>query len=109
VAYLAGLVLTALFVLALHYFTELTKKQKVMTLVVIFTLIFGAYLYNTYNAMQREKMLSVVTKYRQGKAVHCQGREVNATTYSLSVGTYTFIGKKGTPHYSEMISVSSCE
>lgn len=107
-AYIAGIVIVALFFAALHYFTELTKEQKIITSTIVFTAIFSAIAYNTYSNTQRDKMLSIVTKYKQGKTVHCNGKDVNFSLYSLSIGTYTFIGKKDTPNYAEMISVSSC-
>lgn len=76
---------------------------------VLFIIIYSAISYNTYQNNQRTKLLNVVTKYNQGKTIKCNGRDINATTYSLSIGTYTFIGKENTPHYAEMISVTSCE
>ena len=108
-AYIAGLVIAALFFLALHYFTEVTKKQKVTISIVIFSLIVAAILFNTYSAQQREHMLNAVLLFKQGKTITCNGKDVNASNYTLSIGTYTFIGKKNTPNYAEMISASSCE
>ena len=108
-AYLAGLVLSALFFLALHYFTELTKSQKTLISATILALILSAVAFNSYSNSQRDKMLRVVTKFKQGKTIICNGVDVNNKIYTLSIGTYTFIGKKDTPNYAEMISASSCE
>ena len=108
-AYLAGLVLSALFLLALHYFTELTKSQKTLISATILALILSAIAFNSYSNSQRDKMLRVVTKFKQGKTIICNGVDVNNKIYTLSIGTYTFIGKKDTPNYAEMISASSCE
>ncbi len=108
-AYMAGLIIAGLFFLVLHYFTELQKTQKMGVTAVVLGVILSAIFYNTYQNIQQEKMLSVVLKYKQGKNVYCNGEEVNASTHTLSIGTYTFIGKKGTPNYAQMISVSSCE
>jgi glucan phosphoethanolaminetransferase (alkaline phosphatase superfamily) len=109
VAYLYGLLIVALLSLAIHYFTELKTKQKLMIAALLLIAIFGAVSYNKYQDVQREKMLEVIVKYKQGKTIHCNGREVNASTYSLSIGTYTFIGKKNTPHYAEMIDAYQCQ
>lgn len=108
-AYIAGLVIAGLFFLTLKYFLELSKKQEIVISLVIGALIFAAIAYNSYNNSQRDKMLAVVTKYQQNKTVTCQGKEINATNYDLSIGTYTFIGRENTPNYGEMISASSCE
>jgi len=109
VAYIAGLVIAGLFFLALHYFTEVTKNQKTTITVVVFVLIVAAILFNTYSSNQREQMLNAVLKYKQGKTIKCNERDVNSTNYTLSIGTYTFIGKKDTTNYAEMISASTCE
>ena len=108
-AYLAGLVLSALFFLALHYFTELTKSQKIIVSIVVLGVISSAIAFNKYNDIQQTKMLMVVTKYNQGKTVNCDEIDVNETNYTLSIGTYTFIGKQDTPNYAQMISASTCE
>ncbi len=108
-AYIYGLIIVTLLFAALHYFTELDKFQKLLIGAVLLVIILGAVAYNQYNKMQREKMLNAIIKYKQGKTITCNGVDVNASIYSLSIGTYTFIGKKNTPHYAEMISASDCE
>jgi predicted negative regulator of RcsB-dependent stress response len=109
VTYLAGIIITGIFFLALHYFTEIPKQQKIVITAVIFTTILGAILFNVYSSDQREQMLSAVLKFKQSKTIVCNKQEVNASNYTLSIGTYTFIGKKDTPNYAEMIPASSCK
>lgn len=108
-AYIAGLVITGLLFLALHYFTELTKSQKVTASSTLLAIILLAIAYNAYSDAQREHMLNVVLKFKQGRTIKCGAQDVNSSLYTLSIGTYTFIGKKNTPHYAEMISASSCQ
>ncbi|PHS58289.1 MAG: hypothetical protein COB17_03450 [Sulfurimonas sp.] len=108
-AYLAGLIIVAIFFIVLQYFTELTKIQKFIVSAVILSIILSAIAYNKNNTSNRENMLNVVTKYKQNKSVKCNGTEVNNTNYTLSIGTYTFIGKENTENYGKMISVSNCE
>ena len=108
-AYIAGLVITGLLFLALHYFTELTKSQKATMTAIILAIVLGAIAFNAYSTAQREKMMSVVLHFNQSKTVKCNGIDVNNTNYTLSIGTYTFIGKENTPNYAQMISVSNCE
>jgi len=109
VAYLAGIVIVGFFFLALHYFTELTSQQKLIISSVILAIILSAIGYNTYTSSQRDKMMNIVIKFKQNKTIICNGIDVNNSNYTLSVGTYTFIGKENTPNYGQMISVSSCE
>ncbi|MDT8339404.1 MAG: hypothetical protein RQ763_09405 [Sulfurimonas sp.] len=108
-AYIAGLVVVGLFFLALHYFTELTRSQKtVVTGVVLFIVLF-AIAFNKYNDAKTQKMLDAVLKFNQNKTIICEGTEVNKENFTLSIGTYTFIGKENTPNRGQMISASKCE
>nr|WP_321268385.1 hypothetical protein [uncultured Sulfurimonas sp.] len=108
-AYIAGLFIVGLFFLVLHYFTELNKHQKIIITIVVLSTVLGAIAFNTYSNAQRDKMLNVVMKFNQNKTVHCDGIDVNNTNYTISIGTYTFIGKENTPNYGQMISASTCE
>jgi hypothetical protein len=109
VAYIAGLVIVGFLFLALHYFTELTSKQKIIVTVVTLSIIFSAVAFNAYSNAQTKKMLNVVTKFNQNKTINCNGIDVNNSNYTISIGTYTFIGKENTPNYGQMISASTCE
>ncbi|MEA1891269.1 MAG: hypothetical protein U9N33_00995 [Campylobacterota bacterium] len=108
-AYIAGLVVVGLFFLALHYFTELTKHQKAVVTAIVLAIVLGAIAFNAYSSAQRDKMLNVVMKFNQNKTVTCDGVEVDNSKYTISIGTYTFIGKEDTPNYGQMISASTCE
>ena len=93
----------------MHYFTELNKNQKITITSILVGFIAFAYLYNTYQAKEQEKMYEIVVKYKQGKTIKCGKYDVNSTNFSLSTGTYTFIGKEKTPFYSIMISAYECK
>ena len=109
-AYILSFFALAILFVVMHYFTELTRTHKISITAILFVLIYSAIAYNTYQNEQSQKLLNTVTKYNQGKTLHCiHNRKVNLSTYSLSVGTYTFIGKKNTPHYGEMIDASTCQ
>ena len=107
-AYIFELMALGALFLGLHYFTELTKSQKISIFVSLLIVITGATLYNKYTSQQQEQLLKVVLKFKQNKTIKCGNIEINSSNYTLSVGTYTFIGKKGTPYYDEMIAASSC-
>ncbi len=108
-AYLAGLVIVGFFFLVLHHFTELTKNEKIVVSIIVLSLVSSAIAYNAYSNAQTQKMNRVVMKFEQHKSVTCNGIEVNDQEYTLSIGTYTFIGKENTPNYTQMISASTCE
>jgi len=109
VAYITGVVVVALFFLVLHYFTELSTHQKTLVTAIVLAIMLFAIAFNKYTSSQREKMLNVVMKFNQHKTVTCDSIYVNDKNYTLSIGTYTFIGKENTPHYGQMISASTCQ
>ena len=74
----------------------------------VLVIILSAISYNTYSSSQREDMLNAVRDFKQNKTIKCDGFDVNNTNFTLSIGTYTFIGKKDTPYYEQMISASKC-
>ena len=108
-AYIFGLLAVWFLFLALHYFTELTKTQKIAITALIFIVIAGAITFNTYNTAKSDKMMRVITKFKQNKTISCNGVDVNNSFFTLSIGTFTFIGKVNTPNYTQMISASNCE
>jgi len=109
VAYIAGLVIALLFFIALHYFTELSHKQKAMVTAVLVLIIGSAYGYNMMNENERQQIAAVELQYAQDKTVHCNGIDVNKTNFSFSVGTHTFLGRKDTPNYKQMINARECQ
>ena len=66
-------------------------------------------MFNEYSENQSKKILSIVMHFNQGKTISCEDVQVNNKEFTLSTGTYTFIGKEKTPHYSQMISLANCE
>ena len=108
-AYALAIVAVLAFFAVLHFFTELTAKMKIgMALSLLFITIFAT-LFNAYSQDQRAHALNVELRYNQGKTLQCSGVDVNNTNFSFSIGTHTFIGKKGTPNYSMMINTSVCQ
>lgn len=108
-AYIIGLIVVALFFLSLHYFTELRRSQKITISLITFSIIMAAIAYNSYTGAQREAMMQTVTKFQQDKTIQCEGIDINSTNFTLSIGTYTFIGKKDSPYYGQMVSASKCQ
>ena len=83
--------------------------HKISITTLLFIIIYSAIAYNTYQNNQSQKLLNIVTKYKQGKTIKCKNQDVNAGSYFLRIGTYSFIGKGNPPHYAEMINATDCE
>jgi len=109
VTYIIGIIVVIVFFLAMRYFTEFDIYQQMSIAVVILSIMAVAVMYNEYTQQENQKILNATLKYKQGKTIKCAGKDLNNTTYSLSIGTYTFIGREGTNNAQEMISASDCE
>lgn len=108
-SYLVGLAIVILFFIVLHYFTELDQKQKIMITVIVAAVIAGAYLYNRMSDVERQHIIKMELRYEQGKAISCDGMDINKSTFSYSVGTQTFIGREETDNYGLMFDAARCE
>ena len=107
--YLIGIIVVIIFFLAMRYFTKFDIYQQISIAIVILSTLAVGVMYNEYTQQENQKVLNAALSYKQGKTIRCNGKDVNNVTYSLSIGTYTFIGRAGTQNAEEMISASDCE
>jgi hypothetical protein len=104
-----GLIVVILLFTAMHYFTELNHKEKIGVTLVLVLFIGGAIYYNGTQSQHRDHITKIGLKFTQNKKITCNGVEVNQSNFTTSIGTYTFIGKQGTKHASEMFSFNQCQ
>lgn len=107
--YLLWFGIVALLFALMHYFTELSGKQKGIITLIAALAVAGAVAYNIHSDRERDRVSAIELKYRSGETIVCRGVEVNATTFGYSVGTQSFIGNKGTPHYQRIFNARECE
>lgn len=107
--YVFALIALVLVFLALHFFTELSLKQKSIFSLIFATLVVLAIFYNAYNDKQQERLLEIATRFNQSLDIECDGVVVNSHNFTLSIGTYTFIGKKDSNFNGMMISATKCK
>jgi len=108
-AYLFGIALLILLFIVLHFFTEISLKQKVITVSIFGFLVLGAYLFNLNSENRRIHLESVLLDFMHSKTITCANIEVNNSEFSYSSGTQTFIGLKGTKMHGRLISLDSCK
>lgn len=107
--YLVWFGIVALVFALMHYFTELSGKQKGMISLVVTLVIAAAIAYNIQSDRDRAKVSAIELKYERGETLLCQGIEVNSTTFGYSVGTQSFVGNRGTKHYQQIINARECQ
>lgn len=108
-AYLFGLFIIALFFGVMHFYTELSSKQKLTSTILAFALVMGAILFNAQQSAQAEHVRAVMLSYKQGKSLNCNDLNVSQKNFTLSIGTQTFIGRPEGEHAGKMISARACE
>ncbi len=104
--YVLAIILVLGFVL--HYFTLIPIKQKIIILTIVLAITAGAVAYNNHTKQQEQKILDIVTRFKQGKTIQCQEGNISTKYYTLSLGTFTFIGKPNTPYFDQMVNIQSC-
>lgn len=108
-AYLLWFGIVALVFALMHYFTELSAKQKGTISLIVTLFVIGAIVYNIQSDRDREQVNGVVLKYQQGQTLMCQGIEVNSTTFDYSVGTQSFVGNRGTKYFQQIVNARECQ
>ena len=108
-AYIYGIIIIGLFFAALNYFTDLTHTQKWWVITTVLAILSVAVMFNTYSEQQSDKTRDIAMRFNQNKIIECQENNVSNKNYTLSIGTYTFIGKENTTNAGQMISASDCE
>ncbi|HIC44068.1 MAG TPA: hypothetical protein EYO73_07185 [Sulfurimonas sp.] len=108
-AYLFGIALLLLLFTVLHFFTEISLKEKVLTLSILSSFILGAYFFNLSNENRRLHLETVLLNFSHGENIMCNEINVNQTYFSYSSGTQTFIGLKESKMAGRLISLDTCK
>jgi len=108
-AYLFGIALLLLLFVVLHFFTEISLQQKLITVSILAVLILGAYLYNLQSEKRRLHLESVLLEFMHDENIQCNGIDVNNSQFSYSSGTQTFIGLKQSKMSGRLISLDTCQ
>jgi len=108
-AYLFGILLLLLLFVVLHFFTEISLKQKLTTVLTLGVLVLGAYLFNQSSENRRLHLEGVLLEFMHDKTISCNGIDVNNSQFSYSSGTQTFIGLKESKMSGRLISLDTCQ
>ena len=107
--YLFGILLLILLFLVLHFFTEISLRQKLTVSGVLSVVILGAYFFNLNSEERRLHLESVLLEFTHGETIQCNNIDVNNSAFSYSSGTQTFLGKKESKMYGRIISLDQCQ
>lgn len=106
--YLLWFGIVALAFVLMHFFTELDARRKSVITLALTLIVAGAVAYNIRSDALRAHVTDIELRYRHGQSLHCGDTEVNATNFSYSDGTQSFVGNKGTPFEQQIFSSREC-
>jgi len=107
--YLFGILLLVLLFVVLHFFTEISLKEKLIVSGIVAAVVLGAYLFNQSSEKRRVHLESVLLNYTHGETIQCNTIDVNNSEFSYSSGTQTFLGKKESKMFGRIISLDQCQ
>jgi len=107
--YIFGVGLLLLLFVVMHFFTEISAKQKITTVSILAIFILGAYLFNKNTEDRRVHLQEVLIEFTNNKTISCDGMDVNNREFSYSSGTQTFLGIKDTKKFGRLISLDKCK
>ncbi len=106
--YLYAVGLLAALYLVLHYFTELSHRQKSAIVAGLLLFIAAAAIYDVRKAEHDAKVRETVLKFQRHQLLHCGDLIVSDDEYTYSDGTQSFIANAGTPQAGIIVSASEC-
>jgi len=92
----------------LHFFTEMGHREKLAVTGTLLLIVGAAVAYNRSVDAQQDHLRAVILKFNQHQTLECNGIEVSDRTFTLSVGTQSFIANQGTPHAGQIINAAGC-
>lgn len=108
-SYLYVLALIGVLYGVMHFFTEMTHRQKLTVTAVLIAFVAAAALYNSSVDRQQAYVRQMILNFNQHFTLQCRGVEVSDKEFTLSVGTQSFIGNEGTEHAGEIYPAAECE
>ena len=107
-SYLYVAALFALLYAGMHFFTEMSHRQKLGVVGVLLLIVAGAVAYNRSVDATQTHVRDVLLKFNQHQTLNCGGVDVNDSLFTLSVGTQSFIANEGTPHAGQIFDAAGC-
>ncbi len=106
--YLYAVALLGALYAVLHYFTELSQKQKFGIVGLVLYVVAGAAAYNAYRSANDDHVRETVLRFERHETLECGGVKVNDRNYTYSVGTQSFIANEGTPNAGGIYTAADC-
>ena len=90
--------------------TTLSKKAKMVIILLVGHAIMFAWLYELNNQRVSENNRSVLNAFKQGKTIYCEGLELSSKDFIFVSGTLSFIANdKNQDQKGVVIDISTCK
>ena len=90
--------------------TTLSKKAKMVIILVVGHAVMFAWLYELNNQRVSENNRSVLNAFKQGKTIYCEGLELSSKDFIFVSGTLSFIANdKNINQKGLVIDIATCK
>jgi len=92
----------------MHFFTEMTHRQKLQVTIILLLIVVAAAAYNAVSDKEQSHVREMILRFNQHETLECGGVQVNDINFTLSVGTQSFIAREGTKHAGRIFDAAGC-
>ncbi len=107
--YLLWFVISIAVFVWMHYFTQLSAKNKGLITLIVTLVVANAALINFMNDKEGELASAAQLKFENNQTLVCGDVNVSMENFTYSVGTQSFVGNKGSRYDSKILSASECK
>jgi len=100
------------FILIVAFLDEkrLSKRAKIIVISILFAGLIGGFIYEQNNSTKYSKRENLINKFNQNIDIICGDVIVNKSEFEFANTTSTFIGKKSSQKYQNLvISLKDCK
>lgn len=98
-----------IFYFLLRDFGVITKKQKLISIAVLFVLGVFMIVYSYFQSRSDKNDMILQATFLRGGSLECDNVVVNRENFNLVTGTLSFIGKKNGPMNNIIIPLDKCK
>lgn len=86
----------------------MSKKQKILGVLIIFICAFGIGIYSFQKSQEDKRNFLLQMAFLRGETLMCKDQPINAKSFNLVTGTLSLIGKENTPSKNITYQLSEC-
>ena len=86
----------------------MSKKQKILSVLIMFICTFGIGIYSFQKSQEDKRNFLLQMAFLRGETLMCKDQPINAKSFNLVTGTLSLIGKENTSSKNITYQLSEC-